>query len=247
MYAAIAPAAGEVSEPLIEALAGLAPEGKTFAFADDVNINMLVPAGKPGVSVAQRRNEILEAAGLKATETGAVLFILPGDDQNDPQLMSHSTIPLEKVTQLWRYFVEGGQFNLLNMLKFLADCCFKTNYHPPLAQTIPKIGLYKNLTSGNFPVGILFYRSHYLSGNLAPINALIQALQNRHLSFVAVYVSSLRDPDVQTELLSLFANIQLILNTTSFSIAQLGLEETNPLLWKKLNVPIHPVLTHFQF
>lgn len=81
MYAAIAPAAGEAREPLIEALAGLAPEGKTFAFADDININMLVPVAKPGMSAVQRRAEVLAAAGLKATDAGSVLYIQRGTAQ----------------------------------------------------------------------------------------------------------------------------------------------------------------------
>ena len=50
-------------------------------------------------------------------------------------------------------------------------------------------------------VGILFYRAHYLSGNLAPIDALCQALSDRNLVPVPVFVSSLREPDLQVELL----------------------------------------------
>ncbi|HEY9297728.1 MAG TPA: cobaltochelatase subunit CobN, partial [Phormidium sp.] len=67
-------------------------------------------------------------------------------------------------------------------------------------------------------VGILFYRAHYLSGNLAPIDALCQALSERNLVPVPVFVSSLREPDLQIELLEYCQPkesepIQLLLNT----------------------------------
>ena len=91
-----------------------------------------------------------------------------------------------------------------------------------------------------FPkVGILFYRSHYLAGNTLPIDAVCQALAQRNLDPVPVFVSSLRDPEVQEELLTYFqpkdAAVRLILNTTSFSIAKLD-------LWHQLNVPVLQVI-----
>ena len=183
----------------------------------------------------------LEVVKEVVKNNGGFLVVIPGDDQEDLQLMSHSTLSLVAVHQLWSYFVEGGKENLLHALKYLSDCCFKTNYAPRLAQTIPKIGLYSRV-NGEQLVGIIFYRSHYLSGNIAPIDAILRSLKERHLSSIAVYVSSLRDTEVQTELLSLFENVQLILNTTSFSLAQLGKEETSPLLWQQFNVPVLQVI-----
>lgn len=75
MYAAISPSAGERQEPLIEALSGLAPQGKTFAFADDIDINMPVPALSRSVSSAERRAAVLQAAGLQVREVGPVLYV----------------------------------------------------------------------------------------------------------------------------------------------------------------------------
>jgi len=69
-------------------------------------------------------------------------------------------------------------------------------------------------------IGILFYRAHYLAGNTAPIDALCAALAKRGLDPVPLFVSSLRDRDVQAEILSYFQDIQVILNTTGFAIAQ---------------------------
>ncbi|MDY6940004.1 MAG: cobaltochelatase subunit CobN, partial [Cyanobacteriota bacterium] len=69
-------------------------------------------------------------------------------------------------------------------------------------------------------VAILFYRAHYLAGNIAPIDALCQALRQRQLEPVPIFVSSLRDLEVRSELAPYLASVQLILNTTGFAISQ---------------------------
>ncbi|MBV8885951.1 MAG: cobaltochelatase subunit CobN, partial [Chroococcidiopsidaceae cyanobacterium CP_BM_RX_35] len=182
--------------------------------------------------------------------TGAALIVMPGDDALDPDLITHSTVSLRAVNQLWRYFTEGGVDNIVNALKFVADLCLETAYSPPLPQPVPRVGIYSPL---KFPpqatskVGILFYRAHYIAGNTAPIDALCQALAQRYLEPVPIFVSSLRDPDVQAELLPYFmpkdeAGIQLLLNTTSFSLARLETETPQLDLWQKLDVPVLQVI-----
>jgi cobaltochelatase CobN len=99
-----------------------------------------------------------------------------------------------------------------------------------------------------FPkVGILFYRAHYLAGNTAPIEALCQALADRQLEPLPVFVSSLRDADVQAELLLYFQPkeaeaIELLLNTTSFSLAKLDTETPQLELWQRLDVSVLQVI-----
>ncbi|MGB8688001.1 MAG: cobaltochelatase subunit CobN, partial [Microcoleus sp.] len=92
-------------------------------------------------------------------------------------------------------------------------------------------------------VGILFYRAHYLSGNLAPIDALCQDLSERNLVPVPVFVSSLREPDLQIELLEYFKPkdsepIQLLLNTTSFAISGFNSLESEQNTLQSLDVPV---------
>jgi cobaltochelatase CobN len=204
----------------------------------------------------------LEVVKQVAQQTGAFLFVLPGDDQPDPDLSSHSTVSLSAVDQLWRYLIEGGVENATNALQFLASTCLGFAYDPRPPQVIPRVGLYTGLTStgqwamGNenrdslssrAAIGLLFYRAHYLAGNTAPIDALCQALMERQLRPVPVFVSSLRDPDVQTELLSYLQPkdgmpIQVLLNATSFSLARLETETPNVELWQQLDVPVLQVI-----
>jgi cobaltochelatase CobN len=90
-------------------------------------------------------------------------------------------------------------------------------------------------------VAILFYRAHYLAGNTKPIDALCSALLKRNLSPLPIFVSSLKDIELQFELLSLLKNAQIILNTTSFSLANLGDDKiTN--FWQQLNLPVLQVI-----
>jgi cobaltochelatase CobN len=77
-----------------------------------------------------------------ATETGAFLFILPGDDRPDPDLISHSTASLPVVNQLWRYFTEAGVENLTNGLQFVTNFCLNTAYEIKQPQPVPRLGIY---------------------------------------------------------------------------------------------------------
>ncbi|MBC6433085.1 cobaltochelatase subunit CobN [Nostoc sp. HG1] len=96
-------------------------------------------------------------------------------------------------------------------------------------------------------VGILFYRAHYLAGNTKVIDALCEALVQKNLQPVPVFVSSLREPDVQVELSEFFQpkeadSIAVLLNTTSFSLARLESETPQTELWEKLDVPVLQVI-----
>ncbi|BAY27701.1 cobaltochelatase subunit CobN [Calothrix sp. NIES-2100] len=96
-------------------------------------------------------------------------------------------------------------------------------------------------------VGILFYRAHHLSGNTKVIDALCQSLIQKNLQPVPVFVSSLREPDIQVELSEFFQPkdsepIALLLNTTSFSLARLETETPQVELWENLDVPVLQVI-----
>jgi cobaltochelatase CobN len=74
------------------------------------------------------------------------LFVLPGDDRPDPELMSHSNVALSTVHQVWQYFTEGGVQNWINGLKYLTNACLETSYQFLPPQTVPKVGVYSFLS-----------------------------------------------------------------------------------------------------
>ncbi|MGB3755471.1 MAG: cobaltochelatase subunit CobN, partial [Rivularia sp. (in: cyanobacteria)] len=96
-------------------------------------------------------------------------------------------------------------------------------------------------------VAILFYRAHYLAGNTLVIDALCEALAKRNINPVPVFISSLREIDVQNELTEFLQNlngesVSFILNTTSFSLARLETERPSVELWENLDVPVLQVI-----
>lgn len=203
----------------------------------------------------------LEVVRQTVQQTGATLFVLPGDDCPDPDLISHSTASLATVDRLWRYFTAGGIENMVNALQYLADTCLGTNYAPSLPLTVPRVGVYRwpggfaedDSREGAGPVstkaraGILFYRAHYLAGNTAAIDALCGALAKQQIEPVPVFAPSLREAEVQPELLRYFQpqgdkKIQVLLTTTSFSLAKLDAETPQVELWQQLDVPVLQVV-----
>ncbi|WP_330202967.1 cobaltochelatase subunit CobN [Cyanobacterium sp. Dongsha4] len=92
-------------------------------------------------------------------------------------------------------------------------------------------------------VAIIFYRAHFLSGNTKPIDSLSSALKKQNLSSIAIYLSSLREADIQGELITILQKYQvdLILNTTSFSVAKIG-AESNTKIWETLDIPVLQVI-----
>jgi cobaltochelatase CobN len=194
----------------------------------------------------ERIKEIAEAKNT-------ALFVLPGDDSPDPDLISHSTVKLSIVNNLWRYLTEGGVINYQNALQFISDRFLQTNYHAAPFQVIPKLGIYSYYESENSSVklqlfrkntvAILFYRSHYLAGNILPIDALCKALLSKSLNPLPIFISSLKDVENQSQLIDILQEntVNLLLDTTSFSLAKIG-EESAIQLWKKLDLPILQVI-----
>jgi len=197
---------------------------------------------------------------LEAIEKeGAKLIVIPGDDRPDPDLISHSNVSISLVNQFWQYLIEGGVDNFVNGLKFIANICLGKDYDFASPISVPRVGIYpweKEEKSRKAKVGILFYRAHYLSGNVAPIDALCKALIGKNLEPVPVFVSSPRDVEVQGEILEYFQPenaeaIQLLLNTTSFAVSVVNNQDfsseksaNHPLLrqGKNLDVPVLQVI-----
>ncbi|AFZ50492.1 cobaltochelatase subunit CobN [Dactylococcopsis salina] len=188
----------------------------------------------------------LEVVKEIAAENDILLFILPGDDRPDPTLISHSTVSLSLVNKLWHYFIEGGIENCRHSLQFVADLGCGKNYQPPQVKSVPRVGIYSSpflpkteTTQGN--IAILFYRAHYLAGNTAPIDLLCEKVAQKNLSPLPIFVSALSQEEIQAEVLEYCQNVELILNTTSFSLAKFG-DEQQSSFWQQLGVPVLQVI-----
>ncbi len=62
----------------------------------------------------------LEELGAAARRHGFHLAAVPGCDQRDPRLDALSTVPVEDLRRLWRYFRDGGPENLAQAFRLIA-------------------------------------------------------------------------------------------------------------------------------
>jgi cobaltochelatase CobN len=167
---------------------------------------------------------------------GILLAFLPGDRQPDPGLDGFSTVDDENRAALFDYFREGGIENLRHAL-----CCaarlIGRNEDPPPARPLPAAGIYwpgmgdPDLDSLRLnwnaqhhvprPIAaIVFYRALMQAGDLAAVDALVDALSKEGLNPLPIYVTSLKDrlsADIVGALLD-HALPDVILNATSFAL-----------------------------
>ncbi|MGA7936089.1 MAG: cobaltochelatase subunit CobN [Kovacikia sp.] len=185
----------------------------------------------------------LEVIKELAERQGIHLYLLPGDEQVDLDLMENSTVPLTQVHSLWRYLVEGGPENLLQGLHYIYAFQSQQPIESRPVQKIERWGIYtpqgRSILSPDSPqCGLIFYRAHYLSGNLEPIDALVSALAERGIRALPVFVQSLKEPDILEALEDYFQAIDLLLNTTGFSIDS----AEGKRFYQALDIPIFQVM-----
>lgn len=178
--------------------------------------------------------EILQATAL---EHGIQLAVLSGDNKPDPSLTRFSTLSSGDCALLWRYLVEGGADNAENFLRFCHFLLGKAE-KPPAPKPLMKAGLWwpgqSEITLENWkklanaaqkPVAALcFYRALVQSGQTAPVEALIEALQKEGLAPLPLYVASLKD-DLSTAIIeTVFNNVapDIVLNATGFAVSIAG-------------------------
>ncbi|MEO0868153.1 MAG: cobaltochelatase subunit CobN, partial [Cyanobacteria bacterium J06642_11] len=145
---------------------------------------------------------------------------------------------------------------------YIAQTCLDYSYDVPEPKAVPQWGEYEwkrgkgekekgervenPVASETQPtVAIFFYRAHYLSGNTRVIDALCKALKIRGLSPLPLFLPSLRNPEIQSELLTELTKnqrIDLILNTTGFSLAKLNADSPQVDFWQRLDVPVIQVM-----
>lgn len=160
---------------------------------------------------------------------GIPLAILPGDGVgDDPQLAALSTMPAAARAMIDEALRQSGPDNLARALQAAAHAAGLWPSPPSPAVPLAAHGLF-GTHQGNPDAVILFYRSHLLAGETAPVSALMAALAARGLGYRALYVDSLKNPASAafTESWLRAWKPLVILNLTGFS-ARLG-ERASPL------------------
>ncbi|MCW9035239.1 MAG: cobaltochelatase subunit CobN [Rhodospirillales bacterium] len=167
----------------------------------------------------------IEQVSAVCREKNIPVIFLPGDDQPDAELTSFSTVPQESIHRLWQYMVHGG---MENASSFLGYCHELIGSDGDWVEPAPlmKAGVYgpEFKENGKPVVAITFYRALVQAGNLAIIDAMVEALKTEGLNPLPVFVSSLKDQVVGAIVTELFEQTKpsVILNATGFAISAPG-------------------------
>jgi cobaltochelatase CobN len=153
--------------------------------------------------------EGLEELRRRCERDGIPLLAFGGEAEPDAELTALSTVPAGTATEAFEYLRHGGVANMENLLRFVADTALLEGYGFDAPAPLPEVGVYhprlaagaalEDLLALHDPeqstVGVVFYRTHWMSGNTAFVDDLVEALEEEGANVLPVYCYSLRATD----------------------------------------------------
>ncbi len=181
----------------------------------------------------------LEHIADVARDNGVLFAALPGDDRADARLASVSTLAAVPLARFEQFFREGGVDNLRQALRYAATLLGRDLVWTPPAPVGP-LSLLGDASEGRPAALVVFYRANLMAGDIAPVTALMAALERQGLAPLGVAVSSLKDPAIRSALEGLLAARKpaIILNTTAFS----AMREDDTTVLDAADVPVLQVV-----
>ncbi|MGO4711767.1 cobaltochelatase subunit CobN [Bradyrhizobium sp. 2TAF24] len=164
----------------------------------------------------------IESLRADALRRGALFACIPGELTWNPALAARGTLDAGATEQLWRYCSEGGAENIALALRFAAHLIGQGEAPPP-PRPMPAAGFWpaEPASSERPRAAMIFYRALAAAGDTAPLADLAEALQQRGLDPVGVYVTSLKDERSSAFLRAALAAHppKIIINATAFATA----------------------------
>ena len=196
-----------------------------------------------------------DALVRRCRSEGIPLIACPGHQEWDEDLVTACTVPVAEVETVFAYLMQGGVQNFQNLFLFLSDTYFGTDHGHEAPAPLPWEGIYHpdvadgtdvdsyiahRFQPGRPSIGLLFYRAHWMSGNLLPIDAMIRSLEAKGANVLPVFAFSLKhSPEGDgagnrafTEYLAGpdgAPRVQCIINTMGMSMAEISAEGRPPL------------------
>jgi cobaltochelatase CobN len=163
----------------------------------------------------------LEQVAAACAQARIPMACLPGDDRDDPELLALSTVPPDARDRLLRYLRHGGIDNAAQALRYAASLLGRpTTWSEPIP--LPRAGLYRAAPADpSRPSALLvFYRALLQSGDLAPVDALLDALAHAGFAASGLYLPSLKDPAGATLVEETLGarRPDVVLNATAFAV-----------------------------
>jgi cobaltochelatase CobN len=176
---------------------------------------------------------------LREEDSQQKFLILSGSDLDEPELAAISDFSGPIREQLFAMFRHGGRENIRRAGESIERLLQDPSSCLPDPESMPQCGLYKVTPEPRLKrAWICFYRAWFQTGDLAVIDALHAALENKGLQVYSFYSFSLRSAAAQAELLRL-AELNppdVILLTQSFSISSGGSDRLS--FFEQLGCPV---------
>jgi cobaltochelatase CobN len=156
---------------------------------------------------------------------GIPLALLPGDGGDDPALAALSTVAPGAYARLDACFRHGGPANMRRALTLAAHLAGVGRDDGAVAEPMAEHGIHSlDATGGRALAAVVFYRSHLASGDIAPIDALAEALRARGLPVGTIFAASLKAPATAAFVTATLRDWRpaVVLNATGFSARQVG-------------------------
>ncbi len=178
------------------------------------------------------------------------LILLAGDKNFDESLKHLSVTPeADSIAKIFAYFCAGGQENFAGLLAYLSSMlgCQMGDYQapPPPPLALADDGIYRQFgdESQHGKICVLFYRALIDGGDIAPIDALCDALDSQGLNGIAYYANNFRDELITQRLKTYLQTYRpnLIMMATGFALAKSGVKNPHddaPDIFENLNVPL---------
>ncbi len=205
-------------------------------------------------------------------ERSIPLIACPGHQEWDQELVSACSVPPAELDTVFSYLIRGGVSNFQNLLLFLSDSYLGTDHGHEAPAEVPWEGIYhpdepdgvdiesflkRRFVPGKPNIAVLFYRAHWMSGNLQTIDAVVRRLEELDANVLPVYSFSLKhNPGGDGKSNSTFskflcgpdgqARVDCVINTMGMSMSELVLDSptvsvaSGPQVdyLNRLNVPI---------
>lgn len=174
----------------------------------------------------------------RCEQRGTALILLGGEAEPDAELAELSLAPAGAVAQAFEYLRHGGVDNTRELLTFLADTFALTGYGFEDPQPLEDVGFYpaNPEPDGRPRVGVVFYRSHFATGNTAFIDALARAIEAAGGQAVPVWAYSLRGDSPALKLLD--GQIDALITTVLASGGSHAGDEWHAEALEALDVPV---------
>ncbi|HEY2705421.1 MAG TPA: cobaltochelatase subunit CobN [Candidatus Dormibacteraeota bacterium] len=174
---------------------------------------LLPGAGCVALRLLGGRRAIPEAVDAIATACaahGVALVAWPGDLTPDAELSALTTLDAEVAGSGFAYLVHGGEANVAQLVRLLSDATCGTEVgcepprpvpwdgrHHPRAPEDPAAAeawwrAHLDPADDRPVVGLIFYRAHWMTGNLAVVDALSDAIEEAGCRALPVFCYSLR-------------------------------------------------------